>query len=155
MTLDTKRFWSKVKRTEYGCWLWQSTTNSTGYGRFVQNGKYLRAHRVVWEMCYGPIPDGFVVMHRCDTPSCVKPEHLKLGSQAENMADMAAKGRGRNAGFQGSACGNSKLTEGAVRDIRAKYRKGAVGYGHFAKQYGVTRSAIYRVVKRLSWAHLS
>lgn len=73
-----------------GCWLWLGTT-SNGYGRIDHGGKTLRAHRASYEEFVGPIPKGFCVLHRCDTPCCVNPEHLFLGTQQDNMSDKAAK----------------------------------------------------------------
>ena len=89
-----ERFWSKVDRSGE-CWLW-TAAKVQGYGSF--DGR--RAHRVAWELAYGPIPKGVgyhgtCVLHRCDTPACVNPAHLRLGTQADNMADRDAKGRQR------------------------------------------------------------
>lgn len=89
-----ERVWSRVTKTE-GCWLWTGSKTVHGYG-LVSNGHtgwagY--AHRLIYAWTFGPIPDGMEVCHRCDTPSCVRPEHLFLGTHADNMHDMAAKGR--------------------------------------------------------------
>lgn len=78
---------------ESGCWIWTGTRLSAGYGVIRHEGKLVRAHRVSWEMNRGPIPEGKRVLHRCDVPFCVNPAHLFLGTQADNVSDMIAKGR--------------------------------------------------------------
>lgn len=87
-------FWPKVRWDQHGCWEWQASRYINGYGQFhFPGGKGVRAHRAAWIIMYGPIPERMVIMHRCDNRGCVRPDHLRLGTQAENMRDMAAKGR--------------------------------------------------------------
>lgn len=90
------RFWEKVK-TDGACWLWQgSTTGSLNYGQFRgPSGKPEFAHRVSWQIAYGPIPTGLLVLHRCDVPRCVRPDHLYLGDHADNSRDAAESQRVR------------------------------------------------------------
>lgn len=91
------RFWSQVSQGDVQeCWEWQSCLNPNGYGRIGHGGRGGRkcaAHRVSWEIHYGAIPDSLWVLHKCDNPACVNPNHLFLGSHQDNMDDMIAKGR--------------------------------------------------------------
>src|ERR1700679_116642 len=92
-----QRFWAKVQKTAT-CWLWTGATDQSGYGCIYVSGAhkqpiYARTHRLPWELHYGVIPPENGVLHRCDTPACVRPDHLFLGSQLDNMADARAKGR--------------------------------------------------------------
>jgi hypothetical protein len=85
------RFWAKVNKTS-GCWLWTAAT-IRGYGQIALNRKPAYAHRLSWELAHGPIPDGLSVLHTCDVPLCVRPDHLFLGSQQDNLTDARTKGR--------------------------------------------------------------
>jgi len=90
------RFWRHVTPgSPEECWLWAGARFPTGYGAINEGGrgKILYAHRLMWTFTSGPIPDGYFVCHRCDTPPCCNPAHLFLGTHLENMADMVAKGR--------------------------------------------------------------
>jgi hypothetical protein len=85
------KFWNKVNKTD-SCWEWQGSKDRDGYGRYKSNGKLWQAHRYS-VLLDGKDPKGMVVMHSCDNPSCVRPDHLQLGTQADNIKDMIAKGR--------------------------------------------------------------
>lgn len=87
-----QRFWSKVEKTPT-CWLWIGATFSNKYGHFVIDGKHCLAHRVAYELTYGPIEEGLVLMHLCDNPPCINPEHLTPGTASDNMQDAMRKGR--------------------------------------------------------------
>jgi len=142
------------KVTETGCWIWTGPQNELGYGKIMKGRKYLKAHRLSYEEFVGPIPDGMFVCHKCDTPECINPKHLFLGTQKDNMADCARKGR--VVVPRGEAAGRAMLTEEAVKAIRAEYVKGKRGHGYpaLAAKYGVGASTIQAVIERRSWAHI-
>lgn len=93
----SKRFWAKVRKGSVSaCWLWTGGKFKSGYGSIGRGGRgtgCARAHRVSYELNVGPIPPGLHVLHMCDTPACVNPRHLWVGTQQDNMADRKAKGR--------------------------------------------------------------
>lgn len=91
-----KQFWTRVKKRKFKeCWLWQGALDISGYGRFWCHGNDFKSHRFAWILARGEIPDGMCVLHRCDNPQCVNPDHLFLGTNADNTRDMLEKGRGR------------------------------------------------------------
>lgn len=87
-----ERFWKHVNKTE-SCWLWTASTGKKGYGKINVNGVTKSAHRVSYEMSHGAIPRGLGVLHKCDTPLCVRPDHLFIGTNQDNVNDMMSKGR--------------------------------------------------------------
>lgn len=89
-----ERFWAKVEKGP-DCWEWKAFRNK-GYGKFTYNGRMYLAHRLSWILTNGPIPDGLGVLHSCDNPPCVNPDHLFLGTQLDNMRDASNKGRCAN-----------------------------------------------------------
>lgn len=117
-----ERFWDKVKKTP-SCWEWQAG-KINGYGRIglTSQRRCVLAHRLSYEIHYGPIADGMCVLHRCDTPGCVRPDHLFLGTVGDNNRDRAKKGRNRS--VKGEAHGRSKITVQDVCSIRQKHKDG-------------------------------
>ena len=148
-----KRFWDKVDKSG-DCWEWIAGKNDNGYGRFHLNKKARSAHRVAWELTNGPIPDdgsyhGTCVCHRCDNPGCVNPDHLFLGNHADNLSDMAKKGRQAN--LKGQQNGRSVLTEEDVRRIRQL----DVPQRKIARCFGVSSYAIFAIKSRKTWSHIN
>ena len=86
-----ERFWAKVEKSN-SCWLWRANCNPEGYGQFWLNGKLEKAHRISWTFKHGAIPDRLLVLHKCDNPPCVNPEHLFLGTDRDNSRDRIRKG---------------------------------------------------------------
>lgn len=130
------------------CWLFLGVL-VRGYGRVRVGTGVIGAHRFMWERANGSIPDGLCVLHRCDVPACVNPDHLWLGTNADNMADCVAKGRQA----RGERHGRSKLTEADVRAIRAAVARGEF-HGRIAARFGVGNQLVSRIATGRSWAHV-
>lgn len=145
-------FWRRVRKGAVeDCWPWAAAVDSRGYGHLRWDGRVWRAHRLAYVLATGPIAKrhghhGDVVMHRCDNRLCCNPAHLAIGSHAENMADMARKGRAAKA--PGEENGRAILTEDQVRAIRADPR----GTRTICKDYPVSRSAVQRIKTGKAWA---
>lgn len=142
---SAKPFWEKVKKANE-CWLWQGALDQFGYGHTTgsyigQKNKTLRVHRVSYELHNGKIPDGMNVLHKCDVRNCVNPEHLFLGSQDDNMQDMAKKGRRKGINC-GSENGRAKLTAAKVKEIRELYKTGHFTQMCLARIYGISQAQI-------------
>lgn len=138
-----ERFWAKVAKGP-GCWEWQGFRVG-GYGRFKIDGRKVRAHRLAWRFTHGADAGDLCVCHRCDNPSCCNPDHLFLGTQAENMADRDRKGR--------QLSGNRKLTPEQV--IEARRRHPAEPYRKLAAEFGVSFETIRYAIRGFSWAQLN
>lgn len=130
-----------------GCWLWAGRASPKGYGQFHFDGASHSAHRWAYETFVGPIAEGLLVCHKCDIPACVNPDHLFLGSNADNMADMAAKGRADRK--YGARNGNAKLSPTQVRNIRRL--SGRILQKDIATQFGVSPKQISNIVRGLCW----
>ena len=130
-----------------GCWLWSGPTDTNGYGRFRLHGKSYGAHRASYELHHGPIGrSDLFVCHKCDVPGCVNPDHLFIGTQAENIADCISKGRFP----KGEKQKTSKLKEADVADIRS----GRLSALEFAKLYNVDPTTVRAAQVGESWAHI-
>ena len=161
-TLAT-RYWARVNKTG-ACWLWTGA-KSGGYGNISVNGSTTKAHRISWEWTNGPIPEGMAVLHKCDVRLCVRPDHLFLGSIADNANDMVNKGRqavGQRHGsklhperlLRGEKHQNAKLTNAMVLQIRQMAKDGIL-HKDIAKRFGVTFSTIWSIVVRKTWKHIA
>ena len=150
---DVCRFWSHVSKSEQ-CWIWTGDvyTNS-GYGRISVSGRRVRAHRVSWLLAAGQDPGPLLVLHRCDTPACVRPDHLFLGTNTDNMRDKARKGRARNEPHRGSSNGFAKLNETNVQLIRERRAAGATAAA-LSREFNVSITTISNVTTGLSWRHV-
>lgn len=145
------RFWSKVEKTD-GCWIWLGYPNRQGYGTIQVDGVRVRAHRFSWSLLNGPIPDGLCVLHTCDNPSCVRPDHLFLGTNLDNIKDRM--GKQRSTGSPGETHPLARLTNEQVYEIRRVYGSGHIGMRKLAQIYGVERQLIQRIVKRISYVNV-
>lgn len=162
------RFWSKIRRdgptVSPGlgpCWLWTGAPTAGGYGLVTAGSQRtgtrtrILAHRLMWELTNSPIPDGdgyhgTCVMHRCDVRNCVNPDHLIIGSQADNLRDMRSKHRGRVPGYRGTQHPGAKLTKDDVQRIRTS----GEGVRALGRALGVTHQAIIAIRKGRLWRHL-
>lgn len=153
-----ERLASKVAVADSGCWEWAGGRFDTGYGAFSVRGKTRYAHRVSYAEFVGPIPDGHMVCHHCDNPCCINPEHLFLGTAADNMADKAAKGRSN----RGEKSNTSRLTERQVVVIKQFLRRHPPLRGQhggpctfLARWFGVTQTAISLIHAGKNWGWLA
>ena len=149
-----ERFEEKyIPVTESGCWLWVGAFKvekiKFEYGVIVHKRKICLAHRIAYEIYKGPIPNGMSVLHRCDVTCCVNPDHLFLGTRADNVADMDRKKR--RVVLYGTLHKMAKVTEDQVRTIRA-----SAAFSHIlAKQYSCSSSLIRRIKRRDTWRHVT
>jgi HNH endonuclease len=137
-----------------GCWLWTGSKTKAGYGKFQTGGKggpYHLAHRFLYELAKGAIPKGAIVMHFCDNPSCVNPDHLSVGTHKDNTADMIAKGRHARVAPVGIKNGKAVLTEKEVRLIREYPNE---THAALARHLGVAASTIRGVRSGRTWFHI-
>lgn len=150
-----------------GCVLWMRSKNRKGYGQVRIAGRLFIASRLAWEVANGPIPAGMMVLHHCDVPSCVNPEHLFLGTNSDNQRDSVAKGRHamkrhpelttlKSLGIcpRGEQCRAARLTADDVREIRRHYANGSPAQ-ELAIRFGVLRAHIYSITSRRAWRHVA
>jgi len=143
------RFWAKVRKAD-GCWVWTACVDTSGYGKLsVGSREFDRAHRISYRLHHGPIPEGLLVLHRCDNRRCVNPAHLFLGSIQDNMRDMVSKER--------QARGENKwtavLTAAEVVELRERHADGET-LSYLATVYGITNKQASSIACGDSWKHV-
>ena len=148
---DIARFFSKVnvRPSMEDCWEWIGATGrgAMGYGSFSVDQHNLSAHRFSYEYFHGRIPEGLVIRHRCDNPTCVNPWHLETGTHYDNVLDRVI----RNRTSRGTANGRAKLTEDQVLDIYHDPRPAT----HVAKDYGIDHTSVHNIRNGKNWAHVT
>lgn len=140
---------------ESGCFVWEGAVTATGYGVLRRKGVNYYAHRVAWEQAHGAIPEKMHVCHKCDTPSCVNPAHLFLGTHQDNHLDKIRKGRGRGGRLQGEKHPSHKLTDADIVNIRAIYKHTNASQTLLASMYGVGQAQISSIVRGEAWKHVA
>jgi hypothetical protein len=162
------RFWLYVDKSGE-CWNWMSAKTHKGYGIITircepqylagRASASVSAHRVAYQLHYGPFDPALHVLHRCDNPSCVRPDHLFLGTDKDNAVDKVQKGRHRygpettsmSDRCRGEKHGLTHFTWPQVREIRQRYADGATSHGRLAREYGVAASTIRNIIKGNTW----
>jgi len=142
-----KRLLNRITIVFNGCWVWQGSCVTGGYGNLTFKCESLYAHRASWEVHNGPIPVGMSVLHKCDNRRCINPEHLFLGTQDDNIKDMYKKGRQA----YDYKC---KLTEQEVLEIKYKLRHKKFSQEYLAKMYDISRSTILAINLGHNWSHV-
>jgi hypothetical protein len=152
MLLRNDRFMSHVQKSDSGCWLWNAYRNHNGYGQLTvcPGNKRMLAHRVSYLLHVGEIPSGLCVLHKCDVPACVNPDHLFIGTKKRNSEDMVAKGRAAGAKGECHVC--SKLREQDVVEI---LKSRHVARKELANQFNVTPRTINGIWSREIWRHVN
>lgn len=141
--------------TESGCWIWTKSLDGRGYGQLCSFGKLGRAHRISYQLFVGEIPPRMFVCHRCDTPACVNPSHLWLGTSKDNARDACSKGRARGGSMKGETHPFAKLNDDDVISIRRNHAEGVASYEALAAEHGVSKGAIAFIVRRRTWRHVN
>jgi hypothetical protein len=132
------------------CWLWNGYLDKDGYGTFAVTHKHTKkAHRYSYELNVGPIPQGLCVCHRCDTPSCVRPGHLFVGTMTDNDADRDSKGRQA----KGESSGTSRFTNEQIRDMRNLRAQGLTQQA-IAELFNTAQPVVSRIVLMKAWKHI-
>lgn len=162
----TERFWDKVYKDgpvpehmpHLGkCWVWTAYRGPEGYGKFWarnDTNTMMLAHVASWILHGGQSPGNLCVCHHCDTPECVRPDHLFLGTNKNNSDDQKRKGRDSHCIKRGESNGTSRLTTEQVLEIRRLYSAGGISQLSLAKMFSVSERNIFFIVHRLHWKHI-
>jgi len=152
---DIKRFWDKVEKNDKDkCWEWLASKDKDGYGYFSVKGKTYKAHRISYIINSGnQIPIGMVIMHSCDTTSCINPEHLSLGTVAKNNRDIILKNRQNWNPAIGTNNGKSILNEYIVLEMRNFYKNGKT-FKEISEHFDVKIPTVRAVIYHHSWRHV-
>lgn len=150
---DITRFFAKIGTDPEECWIWTGAKNSKGYGQATYRGKVIYSHRLIWILLFGSIPDELEVCHKCDNPSCVRPNHLFSGTRSDNMSDAGRKGHMAR-DTKGSKHPMTNLTETKVVEIRRRYALGGVTYRELAFEYDTGWTTIQKIITRKTWQHV-
>jgi hypothetical protein len=144
-------FWLRVTYSDH-CWEWDAQRSPDGYGQARWNDRqYEQAHRRAWLLTRGPIPDGIRVLHHCDNPPCVRPTHLFLGTQLDNIRDMDAKGRRRSSSPTGANQKRAVLTPELGAEIKRRLITGTTQL-ELTNEYGISKGTIYNIARGLHWS---
>ena len=145
-------FWLKVSKGD-GCWLWLGARQGMGYGVVRIGGRNVLAHRHALALHGVGIPPGAIVRHHCDTPACVRPDHLEVGTHKQNTADMVSRGRARHGSANGSKHPFAKMTEAQVAACRTLMACG-VKASALARLFGVSQTKMSHIKLGKSWRHV-
>lgn len=144
-------FHTKIDKSQNGCWTWHGVKNTAGYGRMTRGRQnYVPAHRFSYQRYIGSIPRGLHVLHKCDNPSCVRPDHLFVGSDKDNALDKIAKKRYGNVSRLGEMNTFAKLSERDVLKIRASQEPSSL----LARKFRIDRQTVWKIRTRKAWKHL-
>lgn len=143
---------------ETGCFIWNGDRVKAGHGRIHMKEGLKLVHRVSYVLFVGDIPTDKIVMHKCDVPNCWNPNHLRVGTQLENIKDRDSKGRTArgvtHARLKGEENGASRLNEKQVRAIRKMYAQGNLSQSEIAHLFGIGQMTVSSLVRRKTWKHV-
>lgn len=141
-------FVQKIKYQTTGCWEWTAALSDNGYGKLgLNDGSNYYAHRVAYELFFGEVPEDKIVCHHCDNRKCVRPDHLFLGTQQDNMDDMIEKGRAAH----GDRHPMAKLSMEKAKQIRLLYSHGAITLEELGAMFSVSRRSIANIIHNRIW----